>query len=1459
MCEERLNRWKQRLQNLTEIQLPTDYPRELPPKTVEAIQSLHLTEKTALSVLNLSLSIPSSNLNTTKVEHPSPFIILLSAFTILLHKYTGNEDIAVGSSSGIRNPLVLRFSISPNDSFEEVVLKIQRVEREATDDEVPFELLFPSLFSDTKPLDSNSKSSLRKSSINGLAQNLKSPFRVRFFNQTDTPENPHLQATSSITDLTVFINSHSTSSLRQALLPSIEIRITYNQILFSEKRISHILDQLVAVINNAAQNKQTKISDMSILNDRCLGIIPDPSADLKWSEFRGSITDIFSKNAKNFPKKHCVVESTVSAGDLRIFNYCQIHEASNIVAHYLLKNGIEREDVVMIYAHRNVELVIAIMGILKAGATFSVIDPAYPADRQNIYLSVATPRGLIVLEKSGLLHESVRSYIYEKLQIKCEIPGMKILNDGQLKGGSIDDNNVDIFDSVLELKSQDVGVVIGPDSIGTLSFTSGSTGTPKGVRGRHFSLTHYYPWMSKVFELSENDRFTMLSGIAHDPIQRDIFTTLYLGAELHIPTTEDISIPGKLASWMSKHQITVTHLTPAMGQLLSTNAVTLIPTLRNAFFVGDILTKRDCNRLQHLAHNTRIINMYGTTETQRSVSYFLIPPLSIDSTFLSSQKDVMPAGKGMQNVQLIIVNRHKKDILCGVGEIGEIYVRAGGLCEGYLRLDEATKEKFLYNWFVDSPQEIGKNGEGGEKEEEWRKYWKGKRDRLYKSGDLGRYRPDGNVECVGRADHQVKIRGFRIELEEIDSHLSQHPLVRENVTLVRRDKYEEQTLVSYFVPNEGDGLDEFLSSTDESDSVVENPLQDLTKRRYRRLVKQIRDYLKLRLPIYSIPSVFIPLRKMPLTPNGKVDKNSLPFPDTAQFTTNTSTNNDGKTAQQMTTTEQTVHEIWSQLLPSSLTPSLPLDESFFDLGGHSILATRLIFELRKKCGVEIPLRLVFEKTTISEQAKEIDNILTRDFNIANEEEPQLSLLQKNKNKTQQDSKNNQKKDHEIQNEFDYANELESLTADYLLSKYEPINEENFSRKNFFVTGVTGFLGAFIVSDLLSYQKDVKVIAHVRAKTKTLAFQRVKESLKLHLVWKDEWELEERIEVVCGDLEKERLGISEEEWEQLAKKVDVIVHNGALVHWVYPYSKLRAANVIGTIWAMRLASTHHTKSFNFVSSTSVLDTDHYVNLSDSIIGKGGKGIYENDDLNGSRVGLRNGYGQSKWVAEKLIMEAHSRGLPATIIRPGYVVGHSKTGVTNTDDFLWRLVKGCIQLGLIPTIHNIINMCPVDYVSNCIASVSLSPSTSTSKFIFHITHPSNPSFRFENLFNALPLYGYEVKKIEYIIWRDRLMEFTLKAQDNALYPLLHFVLDDLPASTKSPELDDSNTQEIIASKEEKFQGIDEKLMGIYLGYLVKENSSSEKTDINKKSIQRVLELPDVSAAINDIKALKRSDRS
>ena len=335
-----------------------------------------------------------------------------------------------------------------------------------------------------------------------------------------------------------------------------------------------------------------------------------------------------------------------------------------------------------------------------------------------------------------------------------------------------------------------------------------------------------------------------------------VFTPLFFGAQLYVPTAEDIGTPGRLAEWMADNEVTVTHLTPAMGQLLSAQATREIPSLRNAFFVGDILTKRDCHRLQALAPNVRIVNMYGTTETQRAVSYFYIHSVSEDPTFLATQKDVMPAGVGMIDVQLLVVNRTNKNIPCAVGEVGEIYVRSGGLAEGYLD-KEATETKFVRNWFAEgsgAPEwaDTILNPPDGSTPRPEAKHWKGIRDRMYRSGDLGRYLPDGVVECTGRADDQVKIRGFRIELGEIDTHLSQHPLVRENVTLVRRDKDEEKVLVSYFVPLDGAALDGFASDVGLDAEEDKGLVKGI--RKYRRLIKDIREHLKKKLPSYSVPT-----------------------------------------------------------------------------------------------------------------------------------------------------------------------------------------------------------------------------------------------------------------------------------------------------------------------------------------------------------------------------------------------------------------------------------------------------------------------------------------------------------------------------------------------------------------------------------------------------------------------------
>ncbi|KAJ3217331.1 large subunit of alpha-aminoadipate reductase [Dinochytrium kinnereticum] len=1380
--EARITSCKARLSNLTDLSLPTDYPRPVPLRTVEAETKRSISDRTARAIMRLTLSFGNDDVDGAAVSSPplspavggepsatfgadglaavSPFHILLAAFVVLLHKYTGEEDITVGSSSLSANPLVLRFPVRDSDSFVSVLSSVMQAEKEATLDEVPFTALLEALFPAKNKV--NGKSSAEDDAEEDTVN--PSLFKVRFFNLTDTsPDTFEATTTSSACDLTVLITQSTT--LRR-LLP-IDIHILYNSVLFSSSRILDVLDQLESLIEAVSRNPQREVGSISVVTEASRARLPDPTADLAWDGFEGAITDIFSRNAKMHPERVCVVESA-EGNALRTFSYEQIHRASNLLAHHLVKSGIGREDVVVLYSYRGVDLVVAVMGVLKAGATFSVIDPAYPPNRQVIYLSVAQPRGLVVLRKAGTLHEEVTTYIKDKLSIQCFVPALEILDGGELLGGKTEAAPGDVLEHVKDLGGQDVGIEIGPDSIGTLSFTSGSTGIPKGVRGRHFSLTHFYPWMKGEFGLTPEERFTMLSGIAHDPIQRDIFTPLFLGAQLRIPTADDIGTPGRLAEWMGKNGITVTHLTPAMGQLLSANATHPIPTLRNAFFVGDVLTKRDVTRLQFLAPNVYIVNMYGTTETQRAVSFLKIPPSSVNVGFLSEQKDIMPAGRGMKNVQLLVVN--KAGLLCGVGEVGEIYVRSSGLAEGYLRLDDVTAQKFILNPFAPAPTSSSTLP-----------YYKGPRDRMYRTGDLGRYRPDGSVECTGRADDQVKIRGFRIELGEIDTHLSQHPGVRENVTLVRRDKFEEPTLCSYFVP---------LDPAAHADVWA--------------LVKEIREYLKLKLPAYAVPSVFVPLTRMPLTPNGKVDKNALPFPDTAA-----AANLQKPTASSpstLTPVQSAIRDVWSALL-NLPADTISITDNFFDLGGHSILATRLVFGIRKALAVEIPLGLIYKEPTVGGMAVEIERIRGSDLNIS--AEAPVAALEGDAG----------------EEEFDYAGDVavvdDPTTVGANLSLIQDAQFPHFvfpnNPKTFFLTGATGFLGAFILSSLMKMYPKAKVYCLVRASNAANGLERLRVNGERHLVWEKEWE--GRVVAVPGDLAVDRFGMGEEEWKEMARVVDVIVHNGALVHWVYPYHKLRAPNVLGTLWGLRLASLHHLKPFHFVSSTSALDTAHYTRR---FLDRG-VSVPESDDMEGSRRGLRSGYGQTKWVAERLVVLAKGRGVPATIVRPGYIVGDSKSGVGNTDDFLWRLVKGCIQLGKVPRIANVVNMCPVDYVANSVAVIAGTPSALSSHGIFHMWHPHR--FRFDDLFDLIALHGFMVEPTEYIHWRTALMDLTLNAaavakegeDPHALFPLLHFVLDDLPTSTRSPELDDANAVRVLKEAGGEMCPDVAGLVGVYLGYL------------------------------------------
>lgn len=1315
--------WLDHLKGVTVNTLPTDFMRQNDSKRSESKCSSKLASATLQALESLADKYQTNQYN-----------IAVSAWIILVYRICGDDSVTVGSQvvdTGTHSVVHCNFDIETK--FDDVLQSVIR----AND------------FAKKNPVD---HSVIIESAGKELFQSLFVP---------------KCEISVSHKDLTFFFGSDH------------KIDVIFNSLLFKEERIHILIAQIELILQECALRENVAVSRISLISLEQKNILPDPTADLDWCNFKGAIHEIFTKNALAFPDRPCVVETANICKPhsiLRSFSYRQINESSNIVAHYLIKCGIKNDDVITIYAYRGVDFVIAVMGALKAGATFSTLDPQYPAERQRVFLNVAKPKGVIYLKKAGQISSEVTALIND-MQIDVQLQALEMQDDGSLSSKN------DVLKQFSHLGSTQPDVIVGPDSRPTLSFTSGSEGVPKGVCGRHFSLTYYFPWMAETFDLSENDRFTMLSGIAHDPVQRDIFTPLFLGAQLFVPSADDIGTPGRLAEWMAENHVTVTHLTPAMGQLLSAGATAMIPSLKNAFFVGDILTKRDCLKLQNLARNVSIVNMYGTTETQRAVSYFRIPSVTVAPRFLETQKDLIPAGKGMLNVQILVVNRHDPSQICGIGELGEIYVRAGGLSNGYLRLPDMTSEKFLTNWFVPINYWVDKVPVDAP----WRKYWLGPRDRMYKTGDLGRYLPNGDCECSGRVDNQVKIRGFRIELGEIDTHLSRHPHVRENVTLLRRAKGEDPMLVSYIVP---DLTARDLSIMTDEKVKAEDDKLVVGFVSYKQVLRGIREYLKSKLPVYAVPQLIVPLEVMPLNPNGKIDKQILPYPNAEQMSrVREFTKNE---TDHWTATEKKVCHFWKSILPEMPANIEPTD-SFFDLGGHSVLATKMIFEARNVFGLpQLPLGAIFAAPSIREFA----NLMSTGIYKS-------TIIEK------------------LPNVTSYAEDAEMLASslpNYLLPA-NPIDQ--MQHLTVFVTGVTGFLGTFILRELLS-RENIDVIAHVRANSSSSGFERVCKTAKAYGTWDEAFE--KRIEVVTGNLEDVHFGLVDKEWEKLCLSIDVVIHNGAHVNWVYPYETLRGANVVSTINVMSLCAQGKPKYFTFVSSTSVLDSEHYLQLSDRLIEIGSQGVPESDNLEGSRTGLSSGYGQSKWAAEYLVRYSGThKSLAGYIVRPGYIVGDSETGVSNIDDFLLRMLKGCQQLGIYPKISSHVNMVPVDHVARLTVACALHGNPNAGIRVAHVT--SHPRVSFEDLFIWLISIGYTLRSVDYKKWCAALESHASESEENALFPLMHFVLDDLPQSMRAAELDDTNTKDVLIQDSRwtgvdasAGRGVDEKLLTTFVSFLV-----------------------------------------
>lgn len=364
MSSDALSRVLGRLQNLPVMSLPTDYPRSTGlNKLIEAVHLANISEETSFSLLKLALHEESEqDKEKTSKTRPSAFHLLLSAFLVLLHRYTGDTDFVIGSSSAAASsPLILRLSVEPSDSFWTIVRRVQHVEREAEADLLPYETI-------VQALHKNRDDSVEAS---------RPLFRVRFFDETDQPRDNFIRSTSLTSDLTIFV-TRPPATTRASLAPQISLRILFNSLLFTSTRISFIVDQLSVLLKNVSTNPTAAVGSVPLLTPAQREHLPNPTANLHWCDWKGAITDVFSRNAQKWPDRSCIIQSIPTSPPSepqkkRTFTYGDVRRASNILAHHLLAGGVKREEVVMIYAHRSVELVVAVMAVLKCGATFSVI------------------------------------------------------------------------------------------------------------------------------------------------------------------------------------------------------------------------------------------------------------------------------------------------------------------------------------------------------------------------------------------------------------------------------------------------------------------------------------------------------------------------------------------------------------------------------------------------------------------------------------------------------------------------------------------------------------------------------------------------------------------------------------------------------------------------------------------------------------------------------------------------------------------------------------------------------------------------------------------------------------------------------------------------------------------------------------------------------------------------------
>ncbi|HET8842334.1 MAG TPA: thioester reductase domain-containing protein, partial [Ktedonobacteraceae bacterium] len=505
----------------------------------------------------------------------------------------------------------------------------------------------------------------------------------------------------------------------------------------------------------------------------------------------------------------------------------------------------------------------------------------------------------------------------------------------------------------------------------------------------------------------------------------------------------------------------------------------------------------------------------------------------------------------------------------------------------------------------------------------------------------------------------------------------------------------------------------------------------------------------------------------PLTPNGKLDRRALPDPEQSMEP-------EHEYVAPRTVVEQQLVAIWREVLGVE---QVGVFDDFFALGGHSLLTVRLMTQIEQTFGKRLPVAAIFQGRTVESLAR----IVTRhseDSLWSSMAELHLPTV-------------------DLQNEA----ELDLLTCPEVWP-----GDKVLEVASIFLSGATGFIGTFLLHELLK-QTSADIFCLVRATSIEDARAKLQRNLKEALLWEPAFG--ERIHPIVGDLTLPRFGLSAEVFEELAQRLDLIYHNGAQVNMVYPYQELKAANVLGTKEILWLATHGKIKPLHYISTLGVLPHRGLTRVQQ---------VNEQEAIDEYHEHVRGGYAQSKWVAEKLVTIARSRGLPVVIYRPGRVTGHSRTGAWRSDDVLCRVIKGCIQAGCSPVFSDeeVLEMTPVDYISQAI--VALSRRKASLGQSFHLLNPS--VVRVNELIDWINASGYSIRRVPYEQWLEQLG----RATDNVLSPFLTLLPRQMESAEQSAQAlktvyDDRATRLNLSAARVACPPADAGLIHAYLSYMVK----------------------------------------